>query len=1116
MYARGLAMLALLVACGAPRAPRAAASCPEAQGLLDESAAARAGGYVLRALARAEAADRACASETTRRAVTRLRAELAGAPGAPGDAADVRDATLLRLAGAPGRALARLRPIAARLDPAGLVELARLEAASQHAAEARAALELAAARAEQRHGGPGRWRWQPVRPEQLAALAFTPDGTKLVAADGKGRIGVWDLAGGYELWSMQSRGWPTSLDLSPDGARVAVATAGGPVEVWELATEQRLVEIPEVGPAAFTPDGHLVVTARAHDGLLVVELPSGKPIAKLGLGRLRGLAVARDRIYTGHDDRTRPPFVVVWERGGTHRKLEERPMPGSIQQLAATPRGELVVHLSDRIVIQDAAGKLRHAIDGKHLSIAVTPDGKQLVASDPGRGVKLFDLDTGRLIRRVEAEAERGVFAVHPRAPLLAAGGADGLSIWDLANATQATRFAQPAAALTVAFDADGRRLAVGSASGTATIWDLAGGRVTAVTPRASAPVTGVAFGPGGVLATATTATGSPTGRRGGRSSLDSLVAVWDTSGARRWSQELEQLRWIGFRPGTDTLATASVIPAPNGARMGLTLWDGKGARLPALGFHGDGAFAWSPDGTRIAYFDGSKIALEPIDGSRGAAIAPAAKLANKLAAFQPGGDLLAIAGPGGQHSLWDPATLEPERVIFDEGGTSAALAWSLGGDVLAAAAGVAVRLWDPRTGARLATLAAHAAVASIAFRPDGRLLALACQDGVVELWSVADGKLVASLAMPGEARGLVLAPDGAVDGALADGDPLWWVVGDTALPGLAVWDRQTAPGLLAARLAGVPAGTSPRAGLAGAAPPPAPPACVAALGDDGSLDLVSARASDDRSLSLCYGASAYDDAPVGPPACFVLELASGAFRPRPPTAPEVLRRPEPGAAVATLDGARVTVCHARACRDVPIPELAAARPTPASATVSDDGRLVAVIIDRGDQGATAPYALVHDVATGRRIRRLAVGVEASIAFLGDVLLVTNTPCAGPCASSWLTDPRTGRRLGTIGGATPIETTATSPARVTGDVWAFNDSITPEVVYQDVRTGRVVRRFHRSGNCSIPQIDDCDVRLVHAGGGIAILGEGRRLGDVTLLDARGAVVGQHRAPTCKP
>ncbi len=132
-----------------------------------------------------------------------------------------------RLAGDPDRALARLGPIAARLDPAGLAELSRSLAASRRAAEARRALEQAVARAEQRHGGRGRWSWTPGGLERIDQLAFTPDGTRLVGADRAGRLRVWDLASGHELAAMETDDPPAFLDISPDGAWVVASSRVG-------------------------------------------------------------------------------------------------------------------------------------------------------------------------------------------------------------------------------------------------------------------------------------------------------------------------------------------------------------------------------------------------------------------------------------------------------------------------------------------------------------------------------------------------------------------------------------------------------------------------------------------------------------------------------------------------------------------------------------------------------------------------------------------------------------------------------------------------------------------------------------------------------------------------
>jgi dipeptidyl aminopeptidase/acylaminoacyl peptidase len=115
--------------------------------------------------------------------------------------------------------------------------------------------------------------------------------------------------------------------------------------------------------------------------------------------------------------------------------------------------------------------------------------------------------------------------------------------------------------------------------------------------------------------------------------------------------------------------------------------------------------------------------------------------------AFSADGRTLASGHNDNKIRIWEIAS-GGQRLAIDHGDRPAVLAFSPDGALLASACNQnprrdlrspddeKVRLWHPLTGARLHTLAGHRGpVASLAFSPDGRLLASGSNDTTVLLW---------------------------------------------------------------------------------------------------------------------------------------------------------------------------------------------------------------------------------------------------------------------------------------------------------------------------------------------------------------------------------------------
>ena len=152
---------------------------------------------------------------------------------------------------------------------------------------------------------------------------------------------------------------------------------------------------------------------------------------------------------------------------------------------------------------------------------------------------------------------------------------------------------------------------------------------------------------------------------------------------------------------------------------------------------------------------------------------------AAKCMAFSPDGKSLAVVySVNNSVAIWDVTTHVRKFVVKEKSGISS-IAYSPDGSMLAAGTGKVVKLLDPATGEVRRELSGHKNnVRSLAFTPDSKELASGGNDRSVILWNLNTGEVKHSIAdFQANVVGVAISPDGKwLAATCGTGDAVkWW-----------------------------------------------------------------------------------------------------------------------------------------------------------------------------------------------------------------------------------------------------------------------------------------------------------------------------------------------------
>jgi WD40 repeat protein len=263
-------------------------------------------------------------------------------------------------------------------------------------------------------------------------LGSAPGFTTLIQEQRGRALVVWDVAAGKKRGSLPDP-WPLpdknppampprvpparAATLSPDGKTLAVAGPDQALRLWSVATGKQVVKI--------TPSRELQGEWGA-----VLFAPDGKTV-------ITGTRHFADFAAAAGDG-----AIAQWDIG-TGKELRRLTRPG----LRLGP-------------------------------MALSPDGRRLLAAETGGAIRLWDLTDGRERYHVQAPLSRvyGMAFAPDGRTFAAAGAGNAVFLWETSSARLVRRLiGHHAPIIGLAFSPDGTALASASEDSTALVWDLTG-----------------------------------------------------------------------------------------------------------------------------------------------------------------------------------------------------------------------------------------------------------------------------------------------------------------------------------------------------------------------------------------------------------------------------------------------------------------------------------------------------------------------------------------------------------------------------------------------------------------------------------------------------------------